>query len=143
MATQSAGATVVQTLPPDGLKALLALDDVPLLVPQPGPLTLEIVDGAKLALVLHASAEGPGKATWRVGLQHLRLDDVAVAAPGTPTATAPDAVAAGRRPDGCTACPSGSSVIFGANPGAMQLLVALAGLTVACWRRLRARGVVR
>lgn len=145
LAGRTLTAEVTQTLPPGTLQSLLSVDDVPFLVPQPGPLTLKLADGAKLALLLHAKAEVPGQAHWQVGLRHLRLDDaaLAVATPGTTTPTAADPVAGGRRPGGCVARPAGSSLNSGANAVVPQLVVALAGLAVACWRRPRGRGARR
>jgi hypothetical protein len=122
-----------KTLPDAGMQALLSVDDVPRLVPQAGALALDVTGGRELAVILHAAAAMPGKAKWHVELTQLRLDDAAVADPTAPTPTAAGDVAPLGLASGCAAA-------RGPGASAAGLLLALAGLAVACWRRARRGG---
>lgn len=70
---QTARGVLASTLPAQGLDALLTLDNVPQLA-QAGTFSLPLGGTRRLALVLHAEAEQPADASWRVQVRDLRVD---------------------------------------------------------------------
>lgn len=89
---QTARGVLASTLPAQGLDALVTLDNVPQFAAVPGAFALNLGGTRRLALVLHAEAEQPADASWRVQVRDLQVDtqpeDSGCAARGA--ATPPD-----------------------------------------------------
>ena len=73
---QTVRGVLTSSLPAQGLDALLTLDDVPQQA-HAGAFSLPLGGTGRLALVLHAEAEQPAHASWRVQVSDLRVDSQA------------------------------------------------------------------